>query len=152
MLTGELRSKIDNVWNPICSMSRRSRGSHLRQDSRDQRERGRLIPTVPDNDSLFSSWPDLFRPSTSESGLRVKSNFLRSFNAILPVQSSRKNISLVASGKSALRLPPSCPLAEGRYGQSSRNAGQGAMDAGIAARDERSERGRRSRVVLASRR
>jgi hypothetical protein len=25
----------------------------------------RLIPTVPDDDSLSSSWPDLFRPSTS---------------------------------------------------------------------------------------
>ena len=24
-----------------------------------------LIPTVPDDDSLSSSWPDLFRPSTS---------------------------------------------------------------------------------------
>src|SRR6185437_12697451 len=25
----------------------------------------RLIPTAPDDDSLSSSWPDLFRPSTS---------------------------------------------------------------------------------------
>jgi hypothetical protein len=117
-------------------------------------------PTLRDDKSRQTDSPDGQNPFIFSDGrfghrafslpdrVRVNSNLSMRFNLIWVVGCPCTKISLSEIQKSCI-FPPSCP---GKRGvRVVTNAGRDAVDAD-ATRDERRNRGRRSRVVLAPRR